>query len=112
MPIKRLSPMFLFGFFTSPAMNVILFHASLLKIEPTIEAAIAPSIALPATPPIIFPVPSLEVICHASVQFADQVSPFAVSNNPNIMRAKSDSNLVTVKVVCIIFPPFIPFVFI
>jgi hypothetical protein len=46
-PRNKLSPIFLFGFFISPAMNVTLFHASLLKIEPTIAAAIPLSNILP-----------------------------------------------------------------
>jgi hypothetical protein len=40
-----LSATSLFGFFISPAIKVTLFHASLLKIEPTIAAAMAPRAA-------------------------------------------------------------------
>src|SRR5437763_15375463 len=40
-PRNKLSPIFLFGFFISPAIKVTLFHASLLKIDPTIAMASA-----------------------------------------------------------------------
>jgi hypothetical protein len=42
-PKNKLRPIFLFGLRISPAMKVTLFHASLLKIEPTMAAAIAPN---------------------------------------------------------------------
>ncbi|MNR29913.1 hypothetical protein D3C85_1473310 [compost metagenome] len=44
-PRARLSPTFRFGFLISPATKVTLCKESLLKIEPTIAAAMAPKAA-------------------------------------------------------------------
>ena len=41
-PKNKLRPILRCGFLISPAIKVTLFHASLLKIEPTIDTAIAP----------------------------------------------------------------------
>ena len=49
-PRNKLNPIFFFGFFISPAINVTLFQASLLKIDPTIDAAMAPNNAAPPIP--------------------------------------------------------------
>jgi rfaE bifunctional protein kinase chain/domain len=46
-PKKRLNPIFLLGFFISPAIKVTLFQESLLKIEPDMAEAIAPIKAMP-----------------------------------------------------------------
>ena len=44
---KRLRPIFRFGFLISPAIKGDIVQASLLKIEPTIDAAIAPINTVP-----------------------------------------------------------------
>ena len=49
-PNNKLNPKFRLGFFISAAIKVTLFQASLLKILPTIAAAIAPANALPPIP--------------------------------------------------------------
>ena len=48
-PKNKLSPILRCGFLISPAMKVTLFQESLLKIEPTIAAAISPIKAVPCT---------------------------------------------------------------
>ena len=107
-PRNKLKPIFLFGFLTSPAINVTLFQASLLKIEPTIAAEMAPKIALPATPPKISPSLSRLVIVQASAQFAFHISLFAASKKPKMMRPNKDNNLITVNEVCNSFPSLMP----
>ena len=91
------------GFLISPAIKVTLFHASLLKIEPTIAAAIAPS---PAARVKLSLLPRL---CrfHASVQLAAHTS-FLNMINPKTIRPNKLASLVTVKVVCISLPLLIP----
>src|SRR5690349_10600148 len=102
-PRKRLSPIFLLGFFISPAINVTLFHASLLKIEPTIAAAIPPNKAVPAMGVIAKPAEGLQasfkdviVDCQAFVQFACHTSGLNMMN-PAMISPNSDNNFVEVK---------------
>src|SRR5580765_4167613 len=90
-PRNKLSPIFRCGFLISPAMNVTLFHASLLKMEPTIALATAPRAAAPITGCQEIMVELLAVGCiddfimaHASVQFAFHISAFA-AKKPNII---------------------------
>src|SRR5688572_21931223 len=103
-PRNKLNPIFRCGFLTSPAIKVTLFHASELKILPTIADAIAPKAATP-----IKGVHELEVlegsireaccfIVQASVQLASQIAPFA-AKKPKMIKPKSASSFAVVKVV-------------
>ena len=65
-------------------MNVILFQASLLKIEPTMAAAIPPTRAAPVIGDTLKPLSGLQLLMSTAfvalqvfVQFAFQVSAFA-----------------------------------
>ena len=115
--LMDVKPIFFFGFLISPAIKVTLFQASLLKIEPTIEEAIAPTAAAPINgrtivlnPPASVPA-AIDCICQAFVQLACHTSPLAMMN-PNTINPNKESNLVRVKVVCISLPPLIPLVLI
>ncbi len=105
-PRNKLRPMLRCGFFISPAIKVTLFHASLLKIDPTIAAAIAPTAAIVVYASILPSTLSLDRL-HALAQLFCQTSPLIIINpnkiNPNKLRI-----LVTVNVVWIAFPPWIP----
>src|ERR1017187_8141065 len=79
-PRKRERPIFFCGFFISPAMKVTLFHASLLKTDPTIAAAMPPNKAAPAIGVIANPALGLQVsindalvAAHAFVQLASHI---------------------------------------
>ncbi|MNE31990.1 hypothetical protein D3C80_1255830 [compost metagenome] len=102
-PRKRLSPIFRFGFFISPAIKVTLFQASLLKTEPTIAAAIPPSKAVPAIGATLNPPATLQlstneafVAIQALVQLAFHTSGLNMTK-PATIKPKSASNLVEVK---------------
>ena len=113
-PKNKLRPILRCGFFISPAIKVTLFQASLLKIEPTIEEAIAPTAAAPSKGIIIACQPGLVsagavkfFISQACCQFACHTSGFNIKN-PTTISPNKESNLVTVKVVCINLPPCMP----
>ena len=110
-PKKRLNPIFRFGFFISPAIKVTLFHASLLKIEPTIEAAMAPKIATPKMGVVLLS-DAIVFISHAFAQLASQILAFDANKKPNPIKPNKEANLVMVKVDCIILPPCTPLVLI
>ena len=104
-PKKRLRPIFRWGFLISPAIKVTLFQESLLKIEPTIEAAIAPINTPPVmgcqlvgdNTPVAFE-PRSCIACKPVCQFSDQKLCFA-SRKPKMISPKSETSLVTVKLV-------------
>src|SRR6059058_5435233 len=103
-PRNKLNPMFLFGFFISPAIKVTLFHASLLKIDPTIALAIAPIIAIPITGfQVIISVPFDVVwsddfiVLHASVQLLLHISALAATK-PKSIKPNNASNFAEVKI--------------
>src|SRR5678816_3365241 len=110
-PKKRLKPIFRFGFFISPAINVTLFHASLLKIDPTMEAATAPSMAI-GKYSFIVPSDEMPFRSQAFVQFVLQVPAFDPSKKPKTIRPNNERSLIAVKVVWISFPLLIPLVLI
>src|SRR4051812_28899583 len=102
-PRKRLSPIFRRGFLTSPAMKVILFQASLLKIEPTIAAAIPPTTAAPVIGDTRKPLPGLQLLIsnafvalQAFAQFAFHISALAARKNPKMINPNNESNLAEV----------------
>ena len=97
-PKNKLRPILRLGFFISPAINVTLFHASLLKIEPTIEAAIAPNIASPITGVVLLSA-AIDFMVQASCQLACQISDLAANKKPNPISPNSETSLVTVNVV-------------
>ena len=94
-PRNKLNPIFLFGFLTSPAMKVTLFHASLLNIEPTMAAATAPRAAAMVSDSNV---PSGLSFCilHAFCQLDVHISGF-MTINPKIIRPKRLNNLVRVN---------------
>ena len=98
-PKNKARPIFRLGFFTSPAIKVTLFQASLLKIEPTIAAAIAPIIAVPAISVQEEVAAFQPFITNASVQFAFHISDLAANINPKMISPNKLSNLVAVKTV-------------
>ena len=88
----------------------MLFHASLLNTEPTIDEAIAPTIALSAKG-VNTSIPSLLAIEIASVprdQFCDHTSPSNPIKNPIATRPNKAMSFVPVKIFCKIFPPLTP----
>ena len=91
---NKLNPIF-FGFFISMAIKVTLFHASLLKIEPTIEAAIAPSTATPITDVISV---SVAIFFMGPGIRPPRATHLVSQQELNTMRPNKESNLVTVKV--------------
>ncbi len=94
-PRKRLMTILRLGFSISPSMNVTLFHASLLNMEPTMLAAIAPNIPAPITPST--PPPALNFfISNAPVQFALHTSGLK-NMMPAIINPKRERILVEVK---------------
>src|SRR4029078_11821428 len=97
-PRNKLNPIFFLGFFISPAMKVTLFHASLLKIEPTMDAAMAPSAAIGK---YSFIPPSSEIlfIFHASCQFVCHVPDLDPIRKPNTIRPNKERSLTDVNVV-------------
>ena len=86
------------GFLISPAIKVTLFQASLLKIDPTILAAIAPKIATPKMG-VVAPSAAIFFILHASCQLAFQMLAFDANKKPKPISPNKEANLVTVKVV-------------
>src|SRR6059058_5495442 len=96
-PKNKLNATSLFGFFISPAINVTLFQESLLKIEPTIDAAIAPNAAT-----VVYSekLPSGFIWCkvQALLQLRCQV-PLFRAQKPNAIKPNKLSSLVRVKVV-------------
>src|SRR4051812_37362099 len=99
-PMNKLRPILRFGFFISPAIKVTLFHASLLKTDPTMAAAMppinaAPAIGLTAKPAAGLQASFREVLveAQASVQFADQTSGLNIIN-PAMIKPNKDSSLV------------------
>ena len=110
-PKKRLNPILRFGFLISPAIKVTLFHASLLNIEPTIEAAIAPKMATPKIGAVLLS-DAIVFISHALAQLASQILAFDANRKPNPIKPNKDASLVIVKVDCIILPPCTPLVLI
>ncbi len=102
------------GFFTSPAVNVTLNHASLEKSEPTMATAIAGSIIAPATSRTDTTAPP-ECATHRAVQkpfrFAANTSlprPVAI---PAAMSPARASTLAAVNESCTSFPARIPLAF-
>ena len=96
-PKKRLKPILRFGFLISPAINVTLFQASLLKIEPTIEAAMAPKIATPKIGVVLLS-EAIVFISHAFAQLASQILALDANKKPNPINPNKEANLVMVKV--------------
>ena len=111
MPKKRLNPILRFGFLISPAINVTLFQASLLKIEPTMEAAIAPNMATPKMGVVLLS-EAIVFISHALAQLASQILAFDANKKPNTIKPNKEANLVMVNVDWIILPPCTPLVLI
>src|SRR4051794_10401941 len=113
-PRKSDKPIFFCGFFISPAINVTLFQASLLKTDPTIAAAIPPN---KAAPPIEFTLKPNEglhtslrldlVATQAADQFACHTSGWNAMKPATISPNKAMS-FVEVKIFWIHFPPFTP----
>ena len=79
---KRLSPILRFGFLISPAIKVTLFHASLLNIEPTMDAAIAPKMATPNSG-VVLPSVAIVFISQACSQLAFQILAFEANKKNN-----------------------------
>src|SRR5438874_11499568 len=94
-PRKRERPILRWGFLISPAMKVTLFHASELKIEPTMAEAIAPTVAKPISgTQLAGPLQLLmrEECCfrfHASDQLLCHTPAFAANKNPKSIKPKS-----------------------
>src|ERR1017187_9512006 len=113
-PRKRERPIFFCGFFISPAMKVTLFHASLLKTDPTIAAAIPPNSAAPPIEFMLKPSEGLQisfildlVACHAAPQFACHTSGWKAIK-PAMIKPNKASSLVEVKIFWIHLLPFNP----
>src|SRR5436853_7943780 len=101
LPKNRLKQMLRCGFFISPAMNVTLFQASLLKMEPTIETAIAPNKKLKLSGCHETGSPVVECVCMAwkpVCQFRFQKSCFT-SRKPKMIKPKRDMIFAEVNVV-------------
>src|SRR5688572_14500234 len=102
-PRNRLKPIFFCGLRTSPAMNVTLFQASLLNIDPTIEAAMAPMSTVPlidcqpeATGAALSPVDCTEL--RPVAQFSSQEFSLT-SNAANLLRPNRGIRFAEVTVV-------------
>ena len=107
-PRKRLRGMLRFGFTTSAAVKVMLFHASDENRLPTMAVPMAATMAKPAK--WVMVAPSLEV-CTALQKLVVLIwmaSALAAKNNPIIRKTTKARNLVKVKVFCTIFPAWIP----
>ncbi|MNI04535.1 hypothetical protein D3C85_961600 [compost metagenome] len=105
-PRAKLKPMLRAGFLISPAIKVTLCQESLLNIEPTIAAAMAPkaaSVVYDETDPLLGKAPS----CHIFSQLLFQI-PLSKKNNPNIIKPNKLKSLATVNVVWITLPPLTP----
>ena len=103
-PKNKLNPILRCGFFISPAIKVTLFQESLLKIDPTIAAAINPIKAVPPTGTqvcVTDPSANVEAIaCLASNAFVQfSLQKLCLENkNPTIINPNKEMSLVNVKV--------------
>src|SRR5690348_7098341 len=109
-PKNKLSATSRFGFFISPAIKVTLFQESLLKIDPTMEAAIAPKAAAVA---YWVKLPSMFSLrrFQALLQFRCQVLLLS-AQKPKMIRPNKLMILVSVKMVWITLPLLTPLVLI
>src|SRR5690349_8960286 len=101
-PNNRLRGIFLAGFSISPAINVTLFHASLLNKEPTMARPSAvttphPEIASQPEPSTPF-FASIYVEAHqASVQLFLKKSNCEAKYNPQIIKPNNANNFANVN---------------
>src|SRR3954464_6783188 len=102
-PKKRLNPTLRFGFFTSPAIKVILYQESLVKIAPTIAAAMAPNTAKPVTCVQKFVLPSYpgklaecRMMVNGCCQLACHTSLLKANAKPQTIMPNSISSLIMV----------------
>src|SRR6476469_1975270 len=104
-PKKSDKPMLRCGFLISPAINVTLFHASELKMEPTIAEAMAPTAVKPRSgtqlpPPLQFLM--REECCFKSqewLQLSCHTPAFAANKKPNRINPNNAISFANVNVV-------------
>ncbi len=85
------------GFFTSPAVNVTLFHASAENSDPTCAMASAVSVETSTPPPTSCNVPRLELCQKFAPKFAATAVAFRPRKIPKITSPSSAETLAAVK---------------